>query len=808
MTDSLQPGLVLVDWAGQDLDCPRPQDTCEARTFDIMLSAPDLNTSQLIRLHCTFVRPTLTLPHARMCSVATATTHHCDTVFPTSKSHPESSTSRNAWARGLFPELFVATDTDSKVGSHIGRALAEVLRNEEKGFPMPNRSVDSANRCRHVEKDDDDRSTSSPWGVHVDDYNYLKFNKSNNCYELCVQCTSDGLDDAVTVRLTLPVPATAFVAEREGSCVQMVAPIAPHLCSENTHTPVGTIYFGGKCSDPRTLPISLCGGYYTRTISASSLDEAFNTHNCDTRVGAWLNNDASHFMYSCPRGGTWLLSRSSSTLRKVSPFAAPAKGSHSWCSPATFVDYPTSLTSEQEGVVQLEVTLDEPTAGTHTECQSLLLYSVGGGALLSSAKVRGTVCGVEGPVEGTGLVRCHRPRNLTKTRLDDRKEGLLRSVAGMVNKLLRGAYPLDGAQMTPTWVRRNVFGPRHAMPQINPQHISDAVFRPVRELIDRGGKSWRSLILVAVAQAVMSRTSQRASDGSAVDHIRFMLLPELVHVGSLMIDDIEDGSLTRRGGQCVHLKYGLPHAINAGTACYFFAPQLSGVPSLPPAQQLELYNLFFDFLRCGHVGQGLDIDGLHKLMPAAVETGDVSELRALLDTIHQNKTGGFVATVCRMGGVIVGADTDVQEHLDRFGMEIGFAFQVVDDALNMTGFEGNLKEACEDIREGKVTYPILSALERLPRDKREEMWGILRDQSTTTASTSQAEEGEEGGVAMVDRVRRVIELVHSVHAVEECLAEARSSVDKAWRDIDGVIPDSLPKLIIRAFTLFLVDRTL
>ena len=182
-------------------------------------------------------------------------------------------------------------------------------------------------------------------------------------------------------------------------------------------------------------------------------------------------------------------------------------------------------------------------------------------------------------------------------------------------------------------------------------------------------QAWRSLILVSSMSALSSKY---------IDASKYIALAELLHVGSLIIDDIQDESTVRRGGNCVHQDFGAATAINAGTACYFMAPILGGIDELTQEKQLKIYSLYFDILRCGHAGQGLDILGLDHMMPQVVETGETQELLDSLRAIHVYKTGGPAGTICRMASVLAGADEERAKALENYGTQIGLAFQIVD----------------------------------------------------------------------------------------------------------------------------------
>lgn len=436
-----------------------------------------------------------------------------------------------------------------------------------------------------------------------------------------------------------------------------------------------------------------------------------------------------------------------------------------WTSLVTFMKYPAEY---ELAVPSLNL---KATVRPYFAAQEFVTVLVKGGGFYE-----GAVCG-SGTISGIAVDVWGFLEHKNPTPYRDTSE-LLKCVSAYVTSTLKEMYPLH---TTDSWIRMNVLG-RHATGSgTPPEKLCEVLFKPVRSIIDRGGKSWRSLILVSCCNAIATQY---------FDCKQYIAMAELLHVGSLIIDDIQDNSVVRRGGKCVHLEYGVATAINAGTACYFMVPQLARIHELPPEKSSRIYALYFDALRAGHAGQGLDIEGLQYLMPQTVESGDSRKLLEALDAIHTYKTGGAAGTICAMACILCDATPSMTTVLEAFGVSLGLAFQIVDDALNIKGFEGNLKEEAEDIRSGKVTYPIAVAIGKLDYLDRKDMWTILS-----------------GCPQELSDIQRVVQLVNETDAVHDCLSRARRLIEASWSTLDAVLEDSLPKIMMQTFCKFLVERT-
>jgi len=230
---------------------------------------------------------------------------------------------------------------------------------------------------------------------------------------------------------------------------------------------------------------------------------------------------------------------------------------------------------------------------------------------------------------------------------------------------------------------------------------------PCRALMDLGGKRWRPLLLVLCAE-----NARVAHGGTALlsekDTYRLTPLVEFVHTASLIHDDIEDSSDTRRGQPAAHITWGLDTALNSASWLYFEAPVcISGLPVSDQAKT-ELYELYTRELRRLHLGQAMDIYWHRRpeLFPKEAE----------YTAMVRCKTG-TLASLAAQAGIIAGGGT--QQEAERAGAvaaQTGEGFQVLDDVQNLTtGNPG--KKRGDDIVEGKKSLPVLIHVQAHPEDK-------------------------------------------------------------------------------------------
>ena len=216
-----------------------------------------------------------------------------------------------------------------------------------------------------------------------------------------------------------------------------------------------------------------------------------------------------------------------------------------------------------------------------------------------------------------------------------------------------------------------------------------ALLDPARDILGRTGKGLRARLLECSWHLAHGRP-----DGPP-EMLPVMI--ELLHVGSLVIDDIEDDSPTRRGEPALHRRYGLPLALNTGNWLYFLSLALLSRLRLPDELRLSLYeDISLALLRCHH-GQALDLS----VRITSVRKADVPGVVA---GTTRMKTGSLMRLGAILGARAAGGSPEKIAALGRFGEELGVGLQMLDDWSGI-GADGRREKGIEDIKLARPTWP-------------------------------------------------------------------------------------------------------
>ena len=172
---------------------------------------------------------------------------------------------------------------------------------------------------------------------------------------------------------------------------------------------------------------------------------------------------------------------------------------------------------------------------------------------------------------------------------------------------------------------------------------------------------------------------------------------EMLHAGSLVIDDFEDGSWTRRGQPALHRVIGSARAVNAGNWMYFRALELAGLAYDDPGRSATLLQRFIEVARQCHEGQAIDL---------ATRVDDVTprQAQATALAISRWKTGRLVSLAAWCGAHAAGGDADVLRAASGFGCRVGICLQMRNDLDELTALVAGA-DRCDDLRNRRVTWP-------------------------------------------------------------------------------------------------------
>ncbi|MBI4025547.1 MAG: polyprenyl synthetase family protein [Verrucomicrobia bacterium] len=313
--------------------------------------------------------------------------------------------------------------------------------------------------------------------------------------------------------------------------------------------------------------------------------------------------------------------------------------------------------------------------------------------------------------------------------------------------------------------------------------FNETIAAPIWDLIRRKGKCWRPAFVMMMLEAM----------GKPIGPYELLLCvaTELTHTGALIIDDIEDRSVMRRGDASIHLRYGLDVAINAANAAYFMPSLIiDSHKHLTDGQKLRLHEIMMKHFVRAHFGQGLDIYWSANATPAALEAWLADSLMPKILQMYAYKTGSAVAGITECAAVIAGASPEVTEAATAFSRSFGVAFQIIDDVHNFSESPKWRKSCGEDIAEGKVTYVICAAMRRLGHADRTRLMNILCSR-----------EGRKDPSMIAEGT----DLVRRSGALDTCKKEALAMFHDAWDIFSGRVPSSEPKILLHCLCCKMVE---
>jgi|SRR5579859_506729 len=257
-----------------------------------------------------------------------------------------------------------------------------------------------------------------------------------------------------------------------------------------------------------------------------------------------------------------------------------------------------------------------------------------------------------------------------------------------------------------------------------------------------GGKRIRPALLLLSAKLL---------DYQGRGAVRLGAVVEIIHTATLVHDDIIDEAKTRRGRPAANTQWGNSKCVLAGDWLYMQAFKIA-----VQEHNFRILDTLIELTQQMVEGELLQIEKLGKLIT----------LDEHFDLIYR-KTACLFSVCMRLGAILGGATPQQEEALAGYGHDLGMAFQIVDDVLDLTASENVLgKPVASDLREGKVTMAIIHALQHCTPDEKAKIETILRDRAFNGVTHAQ----------ILDILRRYGSLEAAASRAAEYAESARKSI--------------------------------
>ena len=232
----------------------------------------------------------------------------------------------------------------------------------------------------------------------------------------------------------------------------------------------------------------------------------------------------------------------------------------------------------------------------------------------------------------------------------------------------------------------------------------DLVFQTAGHILFSGGKRFRPLLMVL---------SARICGYSGTDDKIFSTIFEYLHTATLLHDDIVDEATLRRGKPVANSIYGSATAVLVGD--FLLARSLSIAVKINKIEVIQAI---------GEITEDMSQGEIHQLL----NKGSIHLSEEEYKEVIRRKTASLIQGACRIGALIADATPEQEKALTNFGLNLGFAFQMADDLLDYISDTKTLgKTIGADLREGKMTLPLIHTLKRANATDQKKIKTILRN---------------------------------------------------------------------------------
>ena len=282
-------------------------------------------------------------------------------------------------------------------------------------------------------------------------------------------------------------------------------------------------------------------------------------------------------------------------------------------------------------------------------------------------------------------------------------------------------------------------------------------------IINGGGKRLRPLLVLLAA---------RACEASDERHIQLAAIIEFIHTATLLHDDVVDASGLRRGRETANAIWGNEASVLVGDFLYSRAFQM-----MVALDNMRVMRVLADATNLIAEGEVMQLLNCHD-----PETTEARYLQVI-----RRKTATLFQAGAHLAAVIAGRPETISAALDRYGLHLGSAFQLIDDTLDYSASAAEMgKNTGDDLAEGKPTLPLIYAMQQATPAERQLIWTAI----------------ETGERAAIDGI---LPILRRTGALEYTLGRAQQERERAVAALD-VLPDSVYKSALRNLAVFSVER--
>ncbi len=284
-------------------------------------------------------------------------------------------------------------------------------------------------------------------------------------------------------------------------------------------------------------------------------------------------------------------------------------------------------------------------------------------------------------------------------------------------------------------------------------------------ILESGGKRLRPLLLLLVSRLC-------GYNGSRV--IPLASVFEFIHTATLLHDDVVDNAELRRGNASVNSVWGNETSVLVGD--FLLSKSFS---LMVEDGDLNIMRVIANATTRMAEGEALEI----------TKSSDINITEEDYISVIINKTAVLLAAICEVGAILANAIPQVEKAMADFGLNLGIAFQLVDDSLDYISHEKEFgKKIGNDLQEGKITLPLIHTLRSCTPEERERIASIILFEEINPKNFSE-----------------VVGLIHKYEGVTYTLNKAKDYIDRA-KEILNIFPDSPNKHYLLLLADYILER--